>query len=87
MEDESHRRRHLEPELPGAHDESGVRVADARGEFPERPRRAGMTIRPEKDFAGAGMALLRQGDETHRAWSKHPVRNRSRSLNRNRSLE
>ena len=61
LETKVHRFRHFEQQLPRAHDEGGVGVADAGGEFIEGARHAGVGIGPEKDFAGAGVALLRQG--------------------------
>jgi hypothetical protein len=38
----------------------GVGIADAGGELIERARHAGVRIGAEKNFAGAGVAFLRQ---------------------------
>ncbi len=53
---------HFHPGFAGAHDEAGVGVADAGGEFSERPRRTRVAVGAEKYFAGPGMAFLRHGD-------------------------
>ena len=48
FEPEMHGLRHLEQQLAGAHDKAGVGVADAGGEFVERPGHAGVGIGAEE---------------------------------------
>ena len=60
FEPEMHRLGDLDEQLAGAHDEAGVRVADAGGELVERARHAGVRVGAEQDFAGPRVALLRQ---------------------------
>ena len=59
-----HRLRYLHPELAGPHDEGGVGVADAAGEFPEGAGCAGVRIGAEQHLAGTGVAFLRKRDVT-----------------------
>jgi len=53
----AHRLGHLHEQFARAEDEPRVGVADAGGEFAERPRHAGVRIRAEKDFSWARVAL------------------------------
>ena len=62
---EMHRLRDLQQQLARAHDEAGVRVADARGKFVECARHAGVGIGAEKYFPRPGVALLGQGGVAH----------------------
>ena len=63
FETEVHRLGNFEKQLARAHDEAGVRVADAGGEFIERAGHAGVGIGAEKNFAGTRVSFLR-----HAVW-------------------
>ncbi len=57
FEEKAHRFRHLDQQLAGAENESGIRVADAGRELIESTGHAGVRISAEKNLAGAGMSF------------------------------
>ena len=62
MKDEAHGRGHFHPELAGAHDETGVGVADAGGELAEGAGSTRVAVGAEQDFARTGVTFLGKGN-------------------------
>ena len=60
FEPEVHCLRRFQQEFARAHDEAGVRVADAGGKFVERSGHARVRVCAKQDFARTRVALLRQ---------------------------
>ena len=65
FEKKTHRLRHLEEQLAGAHDETRVGIPDAWGKLAERSRHAGARVGAEEHFARPHVAFFRQGGVAH----------------------